>query len=112
MTKVIVSKKEGHIVSVDCKGHSGYAPEGEDIVCAALSAVVQTAVLGVLRVAGAKADYRTDEDKGSLKLTIKEADEEKRRECDIILETMLLGVKDLQKGFSAFIKLEVKDDVY
>ena len=43
---------------------------------------------------------------------IKEADEEKRRECDIILETMLLGVKDLQKGFSAFIKLEVKDDVY
>ena len=38
--------------------------------------------------------------------------EEKRRTCDAILETMLLGVKDLQEGYPAFIKLEVKDDVY
>ena len=112
MTKVIVSREKGHVVSVQCSGHSGYAPEGEDIVCAALSAVIQTAVLGVMRVAGADADYHTDQDKGSLSLTLKSMNESQRRDCDAILNTMLLGVKDLQEGFSAFIKLEVKDDVY
>ena len=112
MTKVIVSRKKGHVVSVQCSGHSGYAPEGEDIVCAALSAVIQTAVLGVMRVAGADADYHTAQDKGSLSLTLKSMNESPRRDCDAILNTMLLGVKDLQEGFSAFIKLEVKDDVY
>ena len=104
MTNVVVSREKGHVVSVQCKGHSGYAPEGEDIVCAALSAVVQTA--------GVKADYHTDEDKGSLSLALGSMSEEKRRTCDAILETMLLGVKDLQEGYPAFIKLEVKDDVY
>ncbi len=112
MTNVVVSREKGHVVSVQCKGHSGYAPEGKDIVCAALSAVIQTAVLGVFRVAGVKADYHTDEDKGSLSLALGSMSEEKRRTCDAILETMLLGVKDLQEGYPAFIKLEVKDDVY
>ena len=66
MTKVIVGKKEGHIVSVDCKGHSGYAPEGEDIVCAALSAVVETGGLGGLRVAGGKNGVPPGGEKGSV----------------------------------------------
>ncbi len=112
MTHVVVKRAKGHIVSVECHGHSGYAPEGEDIVCAALSSVVQTAVLGVFRVAGVNADYRTDEEKGELVLTLGKMSERERRDCDVILETMLLGVEDLYEGFSAFIKMEVKDDVY
>ena len=112
MTNVVVSREKGHVVSVQCKGHSGYAPEGEDIVCAALSAVVQTAVLGVFRVAGVNAEYRTDEEKGELFLSLGKMTERERRDCDVILETMLLGIEDLYEGFSAFIKLEVKDDVY
>ncbi len=112
MTSVVISKVKGHVVSVQCEGHSGYAPEGEDIVCAALSSVIQTAVLGVFRVAGVNADYRTDEDKGSLSFTLGKMTERERHDCDVILETMLLGVEDLYEGFSAFIKLEVKDDVY
>ena len=43
MTDVKITKKDGSIVSVVCDGHTGYGVEGEDIVCAALSSVVQTA---------------------------------------------------------------------
>lgn len=112
MTQVVVKRAKGHIVSVECRGHSGYAPEGEDIVCAALSSVVQTAILGVFCVAGVNAEYRTDEEKGELFLSLGKMTERERRDCDVILETMLLGIEDLYEGFSAFIKLEVKDDVY
>ena len=52
MTTVKFGKSDNRIVSVECDGHTGYGVEGEDIVCAALSSIVQTAVLGVMRVAG------------------------------------------------------------
>ncbi|MDE7373564.1 MAG: ribosomal-processing cysteine protease Prp, partial [Clostridia bacterium] len=39
------STQNGKFVGVECIGHCEYAEEGGDIVCAALSSVVQTAVL-------------------------------------------------------------------
>jgi len=42
MTKVRIQKHNGSIVSVECDGHTGYGVEGEDIVCSALSSIVQT----------------------------------------------------------------------
>ena len=112
MTNVVVSREKGHVVSVQCKGHSGYAPEGEDIVCAALSAVGPTAGLGGVRVGGGKAHYHTDEDKGSLSLAPGRIGEEKSRPGGAVLGNMLLGGKEFKEGYPAFIKLEVKDDVY
>ena len=52
MTNVKVVKQNGSITEVTCDGHTGYGVEGEDIVCAALSSIVQTALLGVLSIAG------------------------------------------------------------
>ncbi len=107
MTNVKVVRKNGKIQSVKCDGHTGYGVEGEDIVCAALSSIVQTALLGLLQVAGIQVDYvRCDED-GTLEfslpnnLTATEA-----HDADIILSTMWAGVLDLHEGFSDFIELE------
>lgn len=50
MIKVNVNLKSGDI-SIDIKGHAGYAPHGQDIVCAAISAIAQTAVLGIESIA-------------------------------------------------------------
>ena len=49
MTVITVLKKHGRLVGFEAKGHSGYAEAGEDIVCAAVSAVMQTAVIGILK---------------------------------------------------------------
>ena len=40
MTTVTFSTEGRRIVGFEVKGHSGYAQEGEDIVCAAVSALV------------------------------------------------------------------------
>ncbi len=109
MTRIVFTKSKGQIVSVECSGHTGCAAKGEDIVCAALSSIVQTAVLGVLGVAKVNADYTTDADKGELSLRIPENITAKQSEAvAIILNTLLLGAADLHEGFSDFIELEVR----
>jgi len=109
MTKVTVYKNGNHITGIECDGHTGYGAEGEDIVCAALSSVVQTAVLGILQIAKINADYRTDERKGYLRLTLpQDLSAERRHDASVILNTMLLGISDLYQSFSDFIELEVK----
>ena len=40
MTKVTFSSRGDMLLSVDLLGHAGYAEEGEDIVCAAISSAV------------------------------------------------------------------------
>lgn len=106
MTRVTVIKIKGHIVSLVADGHTGYGVEGEDIVCAALSSVIQTAVLGLMRVAGINAEVETDE--GYLSLELPKLNEQDRHNADMILDTMLCGIADLNEGYSDFIELEVK----
>lgn len=108
MTKVTIIKQDNHIVKVVCVGHTEYADAGEDIVCAALSSIVQTALLGLLQVAGINADYKRDEDEGSLIINLPELDENLRHDADMILNTMLTGIYDLHLSYSDFIELEVK----
>lgn len=109
MTRIVFTKKDGRIVGVECSGHTGYGVEGEDIVCAALSSIVQTAVLGVLGVAKVNAEYKTDAEAGELSLKIPDGITVKQSEAvEIILNTLLLGAADLHEGYSDFIELEVR----
>ena len=43
----VVRDRRGDIVGWSVSGHSGFAPRGEDIVCAGVSAIVQTTLLGL-----------------------------------------------------------------
>lgn len=108
MTKVRIQKHNGSIVSVECDGHTGYGVEGEDIVCSALSSIVQTAALGLMQVAGIDLDYEVREEDGYLKFTLPPLSKERRRDANMILNTLYLGIFDLHEGFSDFIELEVK----
>lgn len=100
MTTVVVKRVNNSIIQLQCNGHTE-----NEIVCAALSSITQTAVLGILNIVK-NCEYKTNDD-GYLKLTLpKDMDEKQRHDCDVILETMLLGIKDLQEGFSKLIKLE------
>ena len=47
MTEITVFLKGGKPIGFDAHGHTGYAECGEDIVCAAVSAITQTAAMGV-----------------------------------------------------------------
>ena len=109
MTNVSITKKNGEIVKVVCDGHTNYGVSGEDIVCSALSSIVQTAVLGVLMVAGVNLDLERNEDRGYLSFEVpSNISQAQRHDVSVILNTMLCGISDLREGYSDFVELEVK----
>ena len=107
MTSIKVVKKNGKIHSLECKGHTGHGEAGEDIVCSALSSIIQTALLGLLRVAGIGVNYEIHDQNGYLYFSLPDnMSKEEERDADVILTTMWLGIMDLHEGFSDFIELE------
>ena len=102
-------RRGGVLAGVTCKGHTGYAEEGEDIVCAAVSSVVQTAVLGLMRLAGIDVEYKVDEKEGFLSATIPEKiTAAQRHDADLLLRTAYLGVSGVEAEVSDVNNLEVE----
>ena len=113
MTNIKIFKNDGNIVCVQCMGHSGYAERGEDIVCAGVSTLVQTAVLGLLTVAKVNVDLVRDDEAGYLKAKLpNNITAEENHDAQTILLTMLCGLSDLRESYSDFINLEVIENVY
>ena len=112
MIKIEVVKHNEFIKSVLVKGHANYS-NGEDIVCAAVSMVVQTALLGLIGYAGIEVDYKRRDEANYLKFTLPDSlTVKQRQDADAILCTMWLGIKDMHEGFSDFIELEEIENVY
>ena len=110
MTKAVFSVKDGRIIRMECHGHTCYAEAGQDIVCAAVSAVLQTAALGVMNVAKARVQYSTNEAKGYLSLALCEGlSPEQQHDAEVILRTALVGIEDIAAGYSQYVKVEVRD---
>ncbi len=110
MTKVVISRKDNKIFEVECDGHTNYGEKGEDIVCASLSSIVQTAVLGLLMIVMLELDMKRDDEAGYLKFTLpKNLSDEQNIQACAILDTMLCGISDLYESFSDYIELEVKN---
>ena len=61
MTKVSFHLEEGRIIAFDVKGHSGYAEEGADIVCAAVTSAVRLVECSINDVLGLGAAVKVSE---------------------------------------------------
>ena len=109
MIRVKFVYEEGDVVEVTVKGHAGYAPRGkDDIVCSTVSGVVFTALLGLTKFSTSKVETKQDEETGYLNFKVpKPKSEEERLRQQTILETMLLGLRDIEGGYKAYLKTEV-----
>lgn len=111
MTKAVFFRKDGKLVGAEVSGHVDMASEGEmyDVLCAAISSVIQTAVLGIMRVALINADVKIDDKTGYLSVMIPaKVSEREAHDADIILRTAYLGLSDLSEEYSDYITVEVE----
>lgn len=77
-------------------------------MCAAVSAVAQTAVIGLTDVAGLSPEYRQQD--GFLQCILPAGLSDKdRKTAEIVLQTMLAGLKSIQCGYSDFISIEERE---
>ena len=87
------------------EGHAGLQLKGNDIVCAAVSILAQTAIIALENITGIQQQVRQNE--GSLASTF-ECDgigEEGRKAIEVILYTMLLGVMEIKKQYPERIEI-------
>ena len=101
MTHIDVKRNRlGQIVTCYVRGHAEAGPYGEDIVCAAISMLSQTSILGLHEVAKQSMEYRIED--GELEILLSEPITEKGQ---AILETMLLGMKNVADQYSDFVRV-------
>lgn len=107
MTEITVKYKHDQIVSISAEGHSGFAPHGEDIVCAAASVLMQTAVNSMYAVAGldlvifeseASTAYMYLEVPGNL-------NDDQALKAQIIFRTVLTGFQGIEEVYPNYIRL-------
>jgi len=104
MIKVqIIRDEDGKVCEFRSNGHNGFDAEGETIVAAGASALLQTTVLGLesyLRL-----NPEVEYDKGWLQCKV-ERDEYLNREIDALIETMILGLRALEESYPNHIEME------
>ena len=78
-----------------------------DLVCAAISAISQTTIIGIEEVLKIKAKY--DIKDGFLNLNLENQTLEDVERCQVLLETMVLGLKSIEITYSDYIKVETEE---
>ena len=101
MVSIKIERKAGKIIAFSCEGHCDYKKKGEDIVCAGISSILQTAVLGLKEYL--KADIELLKEAGKMVVGLKSS---ATADSQIILETMLLGLKGIEREYPKKVKIE------
>ena len=110
MTTVTVFRRpDGSLSGFDCRGHAEYADAGEDIVCAAVSALTQGTFNGLLNVLKAPVDYRIDEKDGILTASLGDVPEGKRAGAQLLLETLASALQMIEADYARFIRVIFKE---
>ena len=96
--------EEGRITGFSVSGHSGYAEAGQDIVCAAVSAVVGMAEATINDVCGAKAKVRVKEEDARISLTLPTSCDEEES-VQAVLAGLLLYLCNLRDEYPDYIEV-------
>lgn len=105
MVRISVYQDEcGRISGFRCAGHAGYAEGGQDIVCAAVSALTVTAVNSVESLTGDRFTYEGDERKGRMDFKVIPPVSEG---ASLILKSMFLGLSMIEESYGRkFIQID------
>lgn len=88
----------------EVSGHSGYAEEGSDIVCAAVSSATELTVNAITEVLKIKAKVEVDPSDALIKLTLPESISiDELQLVDIILDSYKLQMSLIAEEYSDYV---------
>ncbi len=103
MTRITLIWGKQGLVGVESEGHSGYKDKGEDIVCAAVSALLHALLLGLQDVAMLK-DLECSVD-ASIPLIRLKWSEDKALQLDLLTRTVALSLKKIASGYAGYVRI-------
>ena len=109
MTRCEFFTEGERITGFSVSGHSDYDEPGKDIVCAAVSALTQGTLNGLLNVLKAPVDYHIDEKDGILTASLGEVPEGKRAGAQLLLETLASALQMIEADYARCVRVIFKE---
>lgn len=109
MINAKIYQKKKKICAFEISGHAGYAPAGEDIVCAAVTVLTLNTVNAIEAFTDVPFKAEADEKKGGyLKVTFPlEGMEDKQ--VQLLLQTMKLGLSGIETEYNEYMTLNIEE---
>lgn len=104
MTEITYSMENGRY-TLEAKGHAGYDKHGRDIICAAISALLQMGWAGMERECYAKGEQKQEEGYFWFDCVVSD---ENRKEADTLMKAVIEGLKLIEEGAPEYLKVQQK----
>jgi len=98
---------ESRIIGVTVKGHSGYAEEGSDIVCAGVSALVTTIDNALVKLVGLKLIEREGDGLAEFFLPSRITDKQ-MQDAQLLFSTLHLGLDNIAQDYPHHVQLTTR----
>ena len=102
-------RPDGALIGYRCQGHTGYAEAGEDIVCAAVSALTQSVLYGLTEVVQAPVDYEQRNNGAMLKVQFRpDAMKEEVEKGQVLLRTLLGSLQAIARDYPRNVRISTE----
>ena len=118
MTKIVFYRSGGVFYGFEEQGHSGFGEEGNDILCAALSAMTMLIINSIEIAYASDVDYEIDEKTTNIRVRCRAAlpqfedDERKRYAVSGIFCAYYYQLNDMLEEYYDFLDVSIKDIDY
>ena len=118
MTKIVFFRSGGSFYGFEEHGHSGYADAGEDVLCAAISAMTMLIINTVEVAYASDVEYTIDEGATNIRVRSKAAlpefedDERKRYAISGLFLSYYYQLNELVEEYYDHLEVDVKDVDY
>ena len=105
MIKITVKKRKGSYVSFVSSGHAGYAEEGQDIVCAAVSVLIINTVNSL--EAFTSDEFEAHDRDGFVAIHFKKPNTEQGK---LLMDSLILGLTEIEHNYNnRYLTVNVKE---
>ena len=107
-TEFVIS--DNKILAFSVEGHSGLAPQGEDILCASVSAMTQLVINTLTEVVKAELDLSIVEEKAKIACRVLSTPSGLEETVQTILNGFYIQLADLAEVYSANLSVREKNE--
>lgn len=103
----ILKNQDNAFLGFECVGHAAFGEEGQDIVCAGVSALVINTINSVAYFTKDKFSTDTDEESGMISFLLERPAEQG---TELLINSLVLGLQGIQNSYgNEYITLNFKE---
>lgn len=105
MISIKLYQKDDSLVGFDADGHAGYADEGEDIYCAAVSALVINTINSIEKFTNDIFTENTDDESMvSFRISGRPSGD-----CQLLMKSLVNGLAEIADNHKKYLRLEFEE---